>query len=200
MHKKYILLILTALIVGCENTPDMVNLKTLPNNLEAEEYAVYSTLINQMYNFDGIDRVVIGSQTSIQDSIAGNSNTTLQYVAKHLPRDSVSWETLNDFQAKNKQPQLLKPLFKIELKYVFLSKEEQGELFQTDNDWTAFLIKYPKQRLITLSRIGFNHEMNQAIVYIGSQSGPKSGSGFYVLLTKKDGIWSIYRKVEVWIS
>ena len=53
---------------------------------------------------------------------------------------------------------------------------------------------------MTLSRVGFNQDQTQALVYIGNQEGPLSGAGYIVLLNKQFGNWELKQKIMVWIS
>ncbi len=46
--------------------------------------------------------------------------------------------------------------------------------------------RYPNsQGTMTLSRVGFNRNIKQALVYVGNQEGFLAGAGYYVLLVKK---------------
>jgi hypothetical protein len=53
---------------------------------------------------------------------------------------------------------------------------------------------------VDLSRISFNSDMSQAIAYIGVRKGPMNGSGNFLILNKKDGIWEVVKVIYAWIS
>jgi hypothetical protein len=60
--------------------------------------------------------------------------------------------------------------------------------------------KYNSKRILTLSKVGFNPDMNQALVYMGIYSIYDVGMGYYVLLVKENGNWKIQDIIEAWIS
>ncbi|KYK31890.1 MAG: hypothetical protein HXS48_07765 [Theionarchaea archaeon] len=113
---------------------------------------------------------------------------------------AVKQETFDDFQIKNTQPCPLADFFDLDVTVVFMNEKEVREHFQNDA-WFELYAKYPfSQGIMTLSRVGFNSEMNQALVYVGNQKEILSGAGYYVLLTKMNGVWIIQDKVMIWIS
>ena len=54
--------------------------------------------------------------------------------------------------------------------------------------------------VLEISRIGFNSEMNQALVYAGMHEAPLCGTGFCYFLVKQDGIWKVEDCKLAWIS
>jgi len=61
--------------------------------------------------------------------------------------------------------------------------------------------RYPNsQGTMTLSGVGFNRNINQALVYVGNPEGFLAGAGYYVLLVKEKGTWVIKQKLMTWIS
>lgn len=54
--------------------------------------------------------------------------------------------------------------------------------------------------LISLSNIGFNMQITQAVLYVGRWCGPKCGEGNYYLLNKIDGKWLITEEINSWVS
>jgi hypothetical protein len=68
-------------------------------------------------------------------------------------------------------------------------------------DWGKFYLKYPKsQGIMSLSRVGFNRGLDRALVYIGNQSGGKTGVGYYVFMVKQDGGWQVNGRTAAWVS
>jgi hypothetical protein len=51
-----------------------------------------------------------------------------------------------------------------------------------------------------LSRIGFNSEMNQALVYVGNYREITNGAGYLVFLIKQNDQWNISNEIIIWIS
>ena len=147
-----------------------------------------------------IKLIVIRDQTSASDFAGEDVSNTLSSVARQIP-GGVAQETLADFQANNKQSHRLSNSFNLKADYVLVSREELAPLFRNGSDWTAFYAKYPgSQGAMTLSRVGFNPEKNQALVYVGNQRGGKSGAGHYFLLAKQGADWIVQHQVEVWLS
>jgi hypothetical protein len=125
-------------------------------------------------------------------------------VAKRIPE--LNSDTLNDFRAKKKACHPLGKRFNVPVKYVLVSKEDLESVFPKerpplDLGWSLFYQTYPgSSGDIGFSNVGFNRALTQAFVYTGRWCGVRCGEGYYVLLTKKDGVWSITTELMVWIS
>lgn len=83
---------------------------------------------------------------------------------------------------------------------MLLSREELTSIFRQGDGWSEFRRRYSADQLIDVSRVAFNHDMNQALVYISSTSGSKSRVGSYVLLVKDGETWTIRHKLDAWVS
>ena len=53
---------------------------------------------------------------------------------------------------------------------------------------------------VTLSRVGFNQNMGQALLYVEIHCGVLCGSGNYLLLVKKNKVWTIQEEYRTWVS
>jgi hypothetical protein len=86
--------------------------------------------------------------------------------------------------------------------YVLLTEENMRQIFNINqNGWDVFYADYPgAPGITTLSRVGFNDAMDQALVYVGTQSHWLAGAGYIVLLVKVEGVWVIDQQVMTWIS
>lgn len=206
MSKCFLLLICVVLLLGCAGVSPVANStmeRTPPSaqraDLEAEEYAVYSALIESMYIDGETESVVILDHTRLDELKPERLDASLRFVRENMP-NSVSKEVFDNLRAKNDQPYTLGNHFNIRVKSVLLSKEEVDKILNTSNGWSEFFKKYPRQGIITFSRVGLNKDMRQALVYTSIQSGGKSGEGYYILLNKENGNWTIKNKVEVWVS
>ena len=198
MSKHLCTLVAVFLLSSCAGSP-VIGVSS-KHGSETEEYAVYDTLIERMYVRDQVEQFVIKDQTSLDSFNEDELDSIFQRVSRKLI--ALQKTTFNDFQGKNKEPQRLDESFNLSIHYVLISKVEEDELlYKSADGWAAFYKKYPKsQGIITLSRVGFNPEMNQALVYIGNQSGPKSGAGYYVLLSRENGTWVIKDRYGAWLS
>ena len=184
-------------------------LELMLDALRVDEYAVYSALIKAKYTkglhftgneyvFGQVQIIVIMDHTSLNESAEDGIGKTLEWVHENMP--AIAQETLDNFHTRNVQEHPLDDFFDLEIKLVFMSEEEVEEHFQKDG-WLEFYEIYPfSQGIMTLSKVGFNSEMNQALVYVGNQSSWDSGAGYYVLLFKENNVWIIQDEVVIWIS
>jgi hypothetical protein len=192
--RKIIILILFLVLTSC--TTKAVATPSPP--AEAEEYAVYSAMIQSLYlDKAKLEQVVINDVTAVDHT--DNLSETLSYVSQNLP--GVTDDLMVDFTARNKQQQALKPLFNLPIKLVFINKSELDEIFKDYKGWDIFYARYPgSQGTMTLSRVGFNQGVDSALVYVGNQSDWLGGAGYYVLLNKENGQWFVRGQVMTWIS
>jgi hypothetical protein len=196
--------VLTSLPPGIWQLPNLGNLWLDGNPLEApppipfdaEEYLVYSTLIRTLYIADNTERVVIKDHTNTRGYIGGS---TARFVRGGLP--VLSPDTWQDFMDRNQQRYLLTGPFDIGVEVTFLSEEEWKEMFRDHQGWDRFYERFPHAPgIVTLSRVGFNATRDQALVYVGNQRNQRIGAGYYVLLTLRDGEWTLEQDIMEWIS
>lgn len=176
-------------------------------NPETEKYAVYSALIKDMYAEDRIKLLVIGRETgcvtpSDNEKVEEMRSQMESYAIKELPE--LKQETLADFRVKAKECHSLDKQLDIPIKYVLVTDKEIEPLFpkgELDRAWRRFYSKYPDSSgILGFSNVGFNREMNQALVATSKSCGGLCGAGYYVLLTKENGVWKVYSKTMTWVS
>ncbi len=181
--------------------------------IENEEYAVYSALINNSIRDSDADErrsedadrlLVINEQPSIWSGFADENADKFFAELKESSPD-LQAEAVNDLRAKSDGHQKLERRFDIEQKYVLVSDEEIEDYFKQSvgGGWKAFYQKYPNSGgFVTFSRVGFNADQTQALVYQSHHCGGTWGGGSYLLLTKKNGAWMIERSVgpAAWVS
>ncbi len=198
MNKQKMALVISltlsiALLCGCQPaTPS-----TPTPDPEEEEYRVYSAVIQARYTRDDTKLVVIIDQTDLP---AEDLDQRLEGDLKETFK--LKSDLIENFKAQNQGPQALKNAFELSLPYQLVTKEEIRKLFQRQGGgWQEFYEKYPdSQGHITLSRVGFNKQTTQALLYVGNQFGDLAGTGYYYLLSKQDGNWVIADEIMVWIS
>lgn len=177
------------------------SLKPHVRPLLAEEYAVYSALINEIHN-EARFRVFV-----IRDHTAACLRVGEWCATPHINRDlpKLSSETLNDYLAQNEKSQQLSNSFKLRTAAVLLGDRELPELLRPSKfeinlspipnrkvKWGEFYVRYPlSPGLISLSEVGFNSELNQALVYEETQGNDNGTWGRYLLLTKRAGQWEV---------
>ena len=67
--------------------------------------------------------------------------------------------------------------------------------------WKDFYKRYPGAFGITfLSRVGFDNTGDSALVYEGTMMNIVGGAGYFILLEKMKGVWTIKDQQMVWIS
>jgi hypothetical protein len=171
---------------------------TSKERFETEEYAVYSSLIESWFVSDNTRLIVIEDQSGL--GLSSSLQEILESLTESFPTPTK--EILADFKTKNRQASPLKSLFSLTVPYVLINNQEMDDIFQIERDgWDEFYRRYPNsQGMMALSRVGFNPDMNQALVYVGNQSHWRAGTGHLVLLIKEDGTWKIQGKTMVWIS
>ncbi len=106
------------------------------------------------------------------------------------------------FRNRNDAAYPISPDMNIGGPYTLLSQAGRQQIFGVNQSgWEIFYERYPQAPgITTLSRVGLNSSLDQALVYIGTQSNWLIGSGYYILLKKVDGAWNIDQRVMTWIS
>lgn len=173
------------------------------NGIEEEEYAVVSALINHYgRKEEAAHLLVIRDQPS---PWSGFSDDEKDKFYEDLKKSSPALmpETVDDLQAKNKEEYTFTRRFDIKRRYVFISEEEINTIFDKRGfGWDKFYQKYPGSGgFLTFSRVGFNADKTQALVYQSYSCGDLCGGGTYYLLTKENGIWTVKGSVgPAWVS
>jgi hypothetical protein len=172
---------------------------------DPEEYAVYCALLNAQYPADKLQPLVIVTETESKPTrpFIGHAAGWMWTGAKWPETET---ETKSDFDAKFAMSSLLERRFdNLKIPYVRLTSEKLRAIFANDADateyrsaWPRFYKQYPgAPGIISLSRVGFNSKKDQALVYVGTQSGLLGGSRDVFLLSKNNKTWEIQRDVVV---
>src|SRR5262245_3247393 len=162
-------------------------------DLEKEEQAVYAAFVGG----------TSGPALILQDTSTGLSDVGPQQVIDNMKDGfpDISNDTIDSYMERNAQPSQLPPDMKLGVAYVLLSEAELAEISSQENWHEVLSEKYPgSDGYIIFSRVGFNKTLDQAVVYVGNVAGPLMGAGYYYLLEKHNGEWSIKEQIMVWIS
>jgi len=160
--------------------------------MNTEETAVYTVLLQRSGSLWVIQQEA--QATGYGDPDSG----WLGYINKEMP--NVEKTSVASFQDRNNADSVLDGSFDASMNVALLTRQGFDEIFQ-EGGWDGFYQRYPNANgFTTLSRVGFNEDLSQALVYMGTMSGPLAGVGYYYLLEKKDGIWQITNQVMAWIS
>jgi hypothetical protein len=167
-------------------------------DLRSEEQAVYTALFEGVYGEPQM--YVLMSETTTDISGVENTDSTLKHILSQMT--GVDDGTVAGFRARNDAAYPVPADMDIGIPYVLLTREEMNQIFDINTSgWDVFYTRYPNSPgITTISRIGFNADLTQALVYVGTQSHWLAGAGYYVLLVKKGSTWTIDQKIMTWIS
>lgn len=157
------------------------------NVVASEDYAVYAA--------------VLGSRTRTlvsRDLIPARDLPDRRWWA----RDRSSWasieapqpslDTLEDFQQVNRRLLQLDVAPLASLPVILKTNRELRQLKKRDDQlWVP---------VVHMSRVGFNREWTEAVVYVQYMCGPWCGGGGFILLGKVDGTWRIRASRSSWVA
>jgi hypothetical protein len=205
--RAWICLVLLALQTAPAQRPD-----TSTEELPDEDYAIYSLVLQTHFAKDGVERIVLGDHTlmDLPPLMMGMTKFGGSKDSQTI-RESVSKETLDDYEKINKSPIALSNRLSLRVPLVLMSAAERDRVFMITGEgekrvagpkaMEAFQKLYPKSPgFMHISRIGFNGNRTQAFLYAGYVCGGLCGSGFIFLLAKENGTWKIQNVAMTWIS
>jgi hypothetical protein len=169
--------------------------------IETEEYAVYAALITENVGENNAELLlVINEMPSPWITPVDAQADFYEKIKEDSP--ALLTETVDDLRAKNKESFKLTRNFNIKPQYVLVSEQDLSFDAKAGDWWKTFHDKYPKARgIMTFSRVGFNSNKTQALVYRANHCGGLCGGGNYYLLRKKNGVWVIEGVVgPSWVS
>jgi hypothetical protein len=196
MFKKLFFAFTVLSLAACAATPTSVPTLSA-NQIDIEEQAVYTAVLQEMFSASSF---VIMDTTTTDPGGMENTAQTLDYALRNM--HDVAPETADSFRVRNEAAYPLQPDMDLGVEYDLLSQAEKNQIFgQNQSGWEIFYNRYPNAPgITTLSRVGFNAALDQALVYLGTQSDWLAGAGYYILLKKANGVWTIDQKVMTWIS
>jgi hypothetical protein len=193
MKKRIWLFPLLLTLVGCSHIQSSPQ-PTVPDVLTADEYAVYGSVIQS--NWPGQAQIVVADKTDFS-----NLTNVETLIDGNLP--GLEKDTLSQFIQVNKQNYSLEDHFQIDASIILLSQTDLKAIFDQnlEDSWKRFFKKYPSsQGLLTLSRVGFNAQKDQALVYFGNSKGSVDGVGYVALLSDENNTWVLIKQISIWIS
>lgn len=162
-----------------------------------EEYAVYSAAIAKFFSVrTSLQQVVVKQRTTIEWS----RKERVQYIRQQIPE--LDQTLTKRFKQRNKTPEMLEPRFSTQIPVKLISQQELDDIFKEGaNSWRIFYERYPNsQGLMDFSRVGFNTDRTQALVYVGNLAGFLAGEGRYLFLVKENGVWTPKKEITAWVS
>jgi hypothetical protein len=167
---------------------------TPPAVIEAEEYAVYSALIQQ--NPIGYD---LGASILIREQTISD----LEMLDSALERASPLPAGLVDsYRSRNAASYTLDPNLDVDLEYALMPEDEFTRIFlRRGSVWTRFQEAYPEaEGIVFFSRVGFGANGDDALVTMGYRCGDLCGAGGLYLLAREDGGWQVQDALIIWQS
>jgi hypothetical protein len=167
---------------------------TPPPSIEAEEYAVYSAMIEQNpIGYDMGTNLVIRDQTDDLDE---------RMFEETLEVHPMPVDLADSYRSRNQVSYTLDPALDLEQSYTLMSRKEHDELFgKKGAGWPEFESRYPEaEGIINFSRVGFSEEGDLALVLMGFRCWDLCGAGGLYLLAKEDGSWVVEKATMVWMS
>jgi len=197
MFKKNLLLVLVVYAAACSPTRPTLIPTSATDQINREEQTVYAFLLAKLYQHKGY---VIMADTATSSTGVDNTAQTLDYVLQNM--HGMASGTLASFRARNTSSQVLRPDMQLGGPFTLLSQNARSQIFsQNQSGWDIFYNRYPQAPgITTFSRVGFDANFDQALVYMGTQSNWLVGTGYYFLLKKVYGTWSIDQQVMIWAS
>jgi hypothetical protein len=170
------------------------------DGITSDEYAVYSALIQSMYVKQPVQTVVVDKQTQFYKIDWERPEDYRKSILAEL--SSISEETIEDFEKKNETEGELARHLNLTVDYVLLGKQSSARTPEEHaKQWKEFDEKYPNSPgIISLSRVGFNSDKDQALVYVANRCGGLCGKGYYVLLMKSGERWKVQKEMLLWVS
>lgn len=224
IQKVFFIIFAVAVLSGCVNTPQPDNTPVptstpvqTPNLIETvfpivtqteiinvtssesdiipnSEYEVYSSVILHRHYPPSVNKIVI-HQLTYNQSGCDNYDCFQNFKNYPLKNDSTLFD---DFKNKNAKAYKLETKFSIPQTVILISKEELNE---NSTGWDAFHEKYPNSSgVIQISRVGFNSNQTQAILYFDYQYAMLWGEGYLIFLTKDEGKWIVKEQISLWVS
>jgi hypothetical protein len=178
-----------------------------PADPNAEEAAIYAVLLGNT----GGKLPIIKQQTATDHDGVSNTAQTVATVTSRIT--GVDPATISSFLAQNATAQSLRADMPLGTPYVLLSPTDP--IWNDPNFWTTLRTRYPNGLSIpqggmgyeTFSRVGFNANMDQALVYMGTYAQMIAGTyvsfleqGYYYLMKKVNGAWTIDQKTQTWTT
>jgi hypothetical protein len=114
-------------------------------------------------------------------------------------------EAIKNYGIKNSAPLFLKQRFDVKSKCLLISEGELRAVFTGSRNsidgWTAYYRRYPSSPgFIRLSRVGFNRQMTEAVVYLERACGSLCADGSFKLLEKEGDRWYIRNSIQFYAS
>ena len=166
------------------------------SGVSEEEYEIYSSVIKQYFLRPDTKLIMIEERTFRYDFAVDEE--PWREKKKGVIIDA---SAADDYELKNGQQWLLnKDSFKLPVKTVLITDNDLKAIFHGkwgDLQWINYYRRFPDSRgFVMLSRIGFNTERTQGLMYVGGRCGPVCGDRYFLLLEKVNGSWTTKKELR----
>ena len=166
-----------------------------------DDAAVYAALFKDLYDpakdhpIFLIEETAIGVPPGLVAKVDVQGEQTSRFLSHLSP------ETKQDYTDRNKEHMRLPSPCRFAPSCVVGDITDLAAKVKNDRAWRGFFKKYPNSPgLVVVSRIGFNRDHTEAVVYTGRACGSLCGEGEYARLVKLNGSWVVDDHTVVWLS
>jgi hypothetical protein len=181
--------------------PSFAQAPAVAPQLSDDESAVYTVLFQDLYEASKnrpiilIETTSIGVPPGLLTKVSVQGEQTTRFLARLSP------ETRQDYSDRNKEHARLPSPCHLAPDCVVFDVADIAPLVKNDRAWRGFMKKHPNAPgVVVVSRIGFNRDRTEAIVYVGRACGSICGEGEYVRLVKLKNSWAVDDHTVVWLS
>lgn len=186
-------------------TPTIEAVETQASDRDDEATAVYEAVLREKFLLKWGELPAVEAETNGGCKLceALDEQQREDFVSsqsKAMP--SALRETLEDYAAHMNQTRGITELPNLGVPYTLIHQRELEHIFRRNNDgWAEFYKRYPgSSGTVDFSNVGFDRVRKQAFVYVAHGCGWLCGSGDYVLLEKRNGMWTIISETGLWVS
>jgi hypothetical protein len=123
----------------------------------------------------------------------------LEYIRENL--DGIREETIEDFRSKNRERHPIAPDLDPKGRLIPVGDEEFRRIFRDGAGWTRLRETFPdSDGTLRISRVGFDEDITQALVYAGQQFDWNVGSSGFLLFEKAGEGWTETGRAGEWLS
>ena len=175
----FVLIISVNLYCSKDNSP----VSSVDESGTSPDYKIYSVVLNSMSGNEPSTMIVLSDST-----VHWDISEIYDYIKNIF--DSVDDETLNGYQNDNEERVKLSNIPDLQIQCILITK---------NNEWNWKNIYPDASALFHLSRVGYNSDKTQALVYVSDYCAPLVASGNLIYLEKEEN-WIIKKTTMIWIS
>jgi hypothetical protein len=172
-----------------------------PATLTDDDSAVYTAVLRELYQAAKGRPIILSDQTAIGVPPGMLTNLPVQGPQTISFLNPISPEARQSFEDLNHSSLHLPPPCKFAPECTLVDIADIALQVKNAKAWRKFMTKHANTPgIIIVSRIGFNRDRDQAVMYSGMSCGQLCGQGEFSWLTKHNGVWTVESSNVVWIS